>query len=351
MDKNFTQQAAVAEDSVLWYDARALSLYGLAPEDPLSLRIPKEIAKQVNENVLFYHQFSAGGRVRFSTNSPFVALRVTYGPGSLSTVNNHCLTYGFDLYRDEDGIEVFTAAGRPVAGFDRKSAQYNLLTQNGGKTEYYTLNLPAFSSVASLQIGIEEGSIMGPGKPYRNEKPVIFYGSSITHGAAAGRPGNTYENFIAQKYNIHYRNMGFSGGAKGEQKMADFLAELPMRVFVCDYDHNAPTAEHLRKTHYKLYETIRQANPDVPYIMISRPTFYANPQANGKRRQVILDTYEKALALGDEKVFFIDGETLFEGDFSRSCTSDGIHPNDLGFFRMAQKIGPVVNQALTSLGL
>ena len=41
-----------------------------------------------------------------------------------------------------------------------------------------------------------------------------------------------------------------------------------------------------------------------------------------------------------------DGETLFEGEFYESCTNDGVHPNDLGFYRMANKIGKVIVNVL-----
>lgn len=349
MDKNFTKQDKVSEN-VVWYDARELALYGLVSAEPFGVRMPAEVAKKVNSGVDTYSRYTAGGRVRFSTDSSFVALRVQYAEGSVPTVNNHCVSYGFDLYRDEAGIEVFTAAARPVAGFDYQSGEFKMLTGNGGKKTCYTLNFPVFAGIKSLRIGIGKDSCLGPGKDYRNRKPVVFYGSSITHGAAAGRPGNTYESFISQKYNLDYVNLGFAGSARGEQVMAEYIAGLDMGVFVCDYDHNALTAEHLQETHFKFYETIRKYRPDVPYIMISRPNFFAKPKANAQRRQIIRDSYEKAEAQGDEKVFFIDGETLFAGAFAESCTSDGVHPNDLGFYRMAQVIGPVVDAACKLTG-
>ena len=226
-----------------------------------------------------------------------------------------------------------------------------MLTRNNGKVTSYTLNFPTFTSIRKLEIGIEIDSSIAPGESYRNELPVVYYGSSITHGAAAGRPGNTYESFISQKYNLHYINLGFSGSARGEQTMAEYISELPMSVFVCDYDHNAPNVEHLQETHFAFYETIRNKQPNIPYIMISRPTFFMNPEVNGRRRDVIYNSYRKALELGDQRVFFIDGETLFQGEFMESCTSDGVHPNDLGFFRMAQKIGPIVNHACEIMGI
>ena len=345
MDKNFIRQEVVADSEADWYDVRDLTLYGITRDVYLTHRMPEKIAEQVNDGVHNYSIYGAGGRVRFTTDSSFVALKVEYGPGSIPTVNNHCVSYGFDLYREENGEEVFAAAARPVAGFDRKLGEYKMVTRNKGQKVAYTLNFPVFTSVKSLLIGVEKGTSLTPGRPYRNENPVVYYGSSITHGAAAGRPGNTYESFISQQYNLDYVNLGFSGSARGEQVMARYIAGLPMSVFVCDYDHNAPSLEHLQNTHYAFYETIREKRPDLPYIMVSRPTSRMNLDVGMPRRQVILENYQRARAAGDMKVFFVDGATLFDGPFAASCTSDGIHPNDLGFFRMSQKIGVAVMEA------
>ena len=54
----------------------------------------------------------------------------------------------------------------------------------------------------------------------------------------------------------------------------------------------------------------------------------------------------RALAGGDWRVGFIDGETLFDGPFYTECTVDGCHPNDLGFSRMAAVIGRQVARML-----
>ena len=185
---------------------------------------------------------------------------------------NYCFSYGFDLYKfDKTKKDVFVGAYNPVAGFDLRTAEFKVDTNSHGELTYYTLNMPHYSEVKKLYIGLEEGSKLGEGKRYCNDKPVVFYGSSITHGIAAGRPGNTYENFISQKYNIYYINLGFGGNAKGEQSMAEYISELDMCMFVCDYDHNTPDAKHLMDTHYPFYETIRKKHPETPYVMISKP--------------------------------------------------------------------------------
>ena len=335
---------------IIWYEITKppFQIYGVQPEDGcLTRRMPESVAAAVSEGVHRLSSYGTGGRVRFATDSAFVALKAEYLTGELHTVNNHCLTYGFDLYCAEPGqTETFVDAFCPRPGFDGVSEQWQINTRNQGKLKAYTLNLPVFSGVKRLEIGLAAGSRLEPGQTYRNELPVIFYGSSITHGASAGRPGNIYENFISQRYNLHYRNLGFAGLAKAEEAMAAYLSSQEMLAFVCDYDHNASDAEYLQQTHYRLYETVRQKHPDIPYIMISKPDFFHEPEINDRRRAVIFESFLRAKKAGDRKVYFIDGETLFEGEHALSCTSDGCHPNDLGFYRMSKKIGAVLAEAL-----
>lgn len=350
-DENFLKSDKETESTVDWYEipCEKFSIYGLIPENNgiLTRRMPLEVAEKVSSGVVGLSGYGAGGRIIFSTNSSFVALKVKYAEGPGARVYNRCFAYGFDLYKfDESKKDVFVGVYRPAVDFDFHTAEYKVDTKNNGKMTCYTLNMPHFSEVEKLYIGLEKGSKLDKGKRYCNDKPVVFYGSSITQGSSAGRPGNTYENFISQKYNIDYINLGFSGNAKGEAIIAEYISGLEMCAFVCDYDHNSPNKEHLMDTHYRFYEIIRKAHPDIPYIMISRPDYFANPIANNERRNVIIESYKKAKASGDKNVCFIDGETLFEGDFYESCTSDGCHPNDLGLYRMAIKIGTVIAQEL-----
>lgn len=336
-----------------WYEVTVenFDIYGVISDtdELLSRRIPIAVAQKVNPGVLGQSGQGAGGRILFSTDSPFISIRAEYRDGNLPTVCNHLIAYGFDLYEFDGKQDKFVAAYRQTSDFDAKTAEFTGYTRKDGEMGFYTINFPHFAEVKKMYVGIKKGYKMDKGKKYVNEKPVVFYGSSITHGAAAGRPGNTYENFISQKYNIDYINLGFAGCAKGEQAMAEYIASLPMSVFVCDYDHNAKSVEHLENTHYPFYETIRKKHPDIPYIMISRPDANINHHSRDKhdeRRDVIKKSYEKAIAAGDNNVYFIDGHTLFEGEFYESCTSDGVHPNDIGFMRMADKIGIVIAKVM-----
>lgn len=320
-----------------WYkiDGETFDLYGC--NDKFE-RMPDDVAKSVSELVYAESKQPAGGRIRFSTNSQTLAVRCKMSYGLLQL---------FDVYRvdEKTGKEYF------VAGFRNDGALYDFVREESlgnpdGEMRSYTLNFPLYSNVESIEIGVQNCTTLSNGKSYRNEKPVVFYGSSITQGGCTIRAGMNYIALISQRYNLNYKNMGFSGAAKAEQEMIDYLCSLEMSAFVSDYDHNADDVAHLEKTHLKLYKAIRQKHPDIPYIIITKPDYYTNPDESDRRAEIIYKTYEYAKENGDEKVYFIHGKTLFGGNYYHNCTIDGCHPNEVGFMRMAEKIGPVVAKAM-----
>lgn len=306
-------------------------------------RLPEDVLEKVNDIAKLSGKYSAGVRARFSTDSDTI---VVHAKMKLDWDMN------FDLYRvdRETGKEYFAAGYRDTFFAVHEGEFYARLgegyVQKDGKMQYYTLNFPCFAYVEEVEIGIEKGKSFGKGLPYKNEKPVVFYGSSITNGGLASRPGMTYISLISQKYGLDYINLGLSGGARGDEAIVDYMASLNMSCFVCDYDHNAYTYELLESTHLPMYKKIREKHPDIPYIIISKPDCFKEYKDSRIRFDIISKTYEYAKSQGDENVYLIDGKTLFEGEYYTACTFDGCHPNDIGFMRMAEKIGSVVVKAL-----
>lgn len=354
-DPNLYVNGEVIKEDVIWYDAfeEPFCVYGFdrGENDFPSCRIPEDIAENISAGILGMRSYAAGVHIRFSTDSSYILICAEYENGNVPSICSYCLTYGFDLYEcDEKGKESFCHLFRVPNEFDRTRFLSLHERKRGEGIRYYTLNFPCFAEVRKLHIGVQRKSVLGKGIEYVNSKPVIFYGSSITHGAAASRPGNTYPAFVSQKYNLDYVNLGFAGNAKGDELMAKYVSEREMEAFVCEYDHNAKSVEELKNTHYHFYEIIREKQKELPYIMVSRPDFHFNPEENEKMRNVIKASYEMAKANGDENVYFIDGETFFDGDYVLSCTTDGVHPNDLGFYRMANKIGSVLEDILMISG-
>lgn len=297
--------------------------------------MPEAVAKTVSPGVYALHTNTAGGRVRFATNSPRIHIRAKLdNPGKMPhfALTGSC---GFDLYTGR------RYAGTFVPPFDVKKKFESTLTVpedlNDGTMRTYTLHFPLYSDVISLHIGIDKDAALCAPEAYRFEKPVVYYGSSITQGGCASRPGNAYENIVSAVLDCDHINLGFSGNAKGEDTMVAYLANLDMRVFVCDYDHNAPTVQHLLETHEKLFHAVRGKHPDLPVVFMTRPQFYLTRDEQ-ERLAVVRRTYENALAAGDRNVYFLPGPGLLEESVRDTALVDNCHPNDSGFVSMANAV-------------
>ena len=248
-----------------------------------------------------------------------------------------------EMYIRKDGEDWFRGSFRPPLPLSNAYEGKVLLPP--GEWEV-TISFPLYNQLDRLLVGLADGSTLSPAAPYTHAKPVVYYGSSITQGGCASRPGMCYPAIISRMLHCDHINMGFSGSCKAEEAITQYLANLDMSVFVCDYDHNAPDDVYLRQTHEKLYRAVREKQPDLPIIFVTRPDVYMHEEMSVKCRQVILDTYMAALREGDKNVDFINGEQFFTGPMWRDCTVDGSHPTDLGFAFMAEHIGQIVKKWL-----
>lgn len=350
IDQNLRIAAAVTEPDIVWQDARSapFSIYGLydIPHAPFR-RMPDEVAQAVSPGVAKLAHNTAGGRIRFSTDSDIVAIHalmptVTHFPHMALSGSA-----GFDLYIDDPQTESSRYWRTFMPPKDMQDGYESLIRFPSKKLRYITLHFPLYSDVDTLMIGVRDSAILGAGMSYRNDKPVVYYGSSVTQGGCASRPGNSYQSIISRRMNLDHINLGFSGSGKAEDKMIAYLASLPMCAFVSDYDHNAPTPEHLQKTHCKLYQAIRAAHPDIPYLMLSRSEIERDYDENILRRSIVMDTYRYARENGDRNVYYIDGMSVFRGIDEDICTVDGTHPNDCGFAKYADVVGAELKRALT----
>lgn len=349
VDKNMVVKSTIDKPDVKFYDVKSgiFSVFGLDDfyGDEYYKRIPISVATATSDGVRDLNFNTAGGRIVFKTNSPYVAIyKISndyFYDGSNMTGIGGC---GLDLYVKENGKFVCRGTFRPpVNACDDYQSVVNLA---GGDKEVM-INMPLYAGFKALYVGVKEGSYIEKCNPYRDILPIVYYGSSITQGGCATRPSNSYQGFISRTYDVDYRNLGYSGCAKAEPAIVEYMSTLKMSLFVLDYDHNADNPEYLRKTHYGVYKTIREKNKDLPIIMVTKPDFYNDDKhENPERLQIITESYNRAVAEGDKNVYFIDGRTLFDGEFSDCCTVDGCHPNDLGFFRMANVIGKKIAEIL-----
>lgn len=254
------------------------------------------------------------------------------------------LTSGFDIYVDGVYNRTFSPVQVPENGGYQSRVK---MERYQDKLSDITIHMPPYGHVSSVLVGVKKGSKIDRPTPYMDINPVVFYGSSITQGAAASRPGNIYQNILSRRLNFDFINLGFSGNCKGEPEMAEYINSLDMSVFVYDYDHNAKNLEDLVATHEAFYRLIREKNPSLPIVFMSRPLYLLN-DVEVQRLAHIREVYERAKANGDN-VYFIDGSKTSENFGMHDSTVDGVHPNDLGFFGIAEKLEPVLKKIFDNM--
>ncbi len=312
------------------------SLSGIFFEESTNrfVRMPSEIAEKVNPGVKDVNAHTSGGRLRFTTDAKQIMLSVVSDKLTVFPPMSLPGRSGFFLLEETDRGYFHRAAFLPP------KPEYSAVSELPGEgMRKYVLFFPAYNDVRSLKIAFPAGTKVGASDPLRPDvKPILYYGSSITQGGCTSRPDNTYESFIYKWNGIDFINLGFSGSALAEETVAEYLASLDPSVFVVDYDHNTPDPEYLSKTHYPLYKTFRNAHPDTPMLLISAPENDGETPKWLERAAVVKETYDRAIAEGDQNVYFIDGKELFEGEDRGSCTVDGTHPNDLGFRLFAKRV-------------
>ena len=332
IDKNFKIETKINRPNIQFYNSLCapFKVYGVFYENGMFRRIPEDVAKSVSEGVTHLHANTAGGRVKFKTDSPYIAIHAKFG--SVGKMPHFALTgsAGFDLYIKEKYASTFTPP------FDIVDSYESVIDLDGKKMREITINFPLYSEVKELYIGLMRDASVLESEPYRIEKPIVYYGSSITQGGCASRPGNSYEALITQALGINHINLGFSGNAKGEKAISEYICSLDMCAFVYDYDHNAPDIEHLKSTHERMFKEIREAHPKIPIIMMTRPKYTITSEEK-IRHNIIKATYENAVVLGDQNVYFIDGKALMRYCHNEG-TVDNCHPNDWGFYSMARAL-------------
>ncbi|MBP1988417.1 SGNH/GDSL hydrolase family protein [Paenibacillus eucommiae] len=319
-------------------------------EEGVYRRLPKSPAHKISNAVEELANCTAGGQIRFQTNSAVLKIRVKLqGAANMyhMPATGQC---GFDCYIESEG----------------KWLYYSTTTYDHTKTEYESvffdalekqnrniiINFPLYQGVLDVEIGVEPNAEVIAPIPYKHAGRAIFYGTSITQGGCACRPGMAYTNILSRKFPLEFINLGFSGSGLGEPELAEIIATIPdPACLVLDYEANCLNAERMGITLPEFINIYRRVHPEVPILVLSKIK-YAREQffeeamkARLAMKQVQEETVAQRQRQGDRNIYFYDGSELLGEDFEE-CTVDGVHPTDLGFLRMAEGLTPVMAQVL-----
>ena len=303
-------------------------------------RLPEQLRAKMS-NLEFLGRRCPGARIGFRTDAEEFTVKIY-----LKTLS---LDIGMSIYSCQSACvmigdrqnSVFAALINPP---NYNTKVFEKTVKKSSNMEEVTIWLLRNEEIDNVEIIMPDYACVEGPTPYKYGK-ALYYGSSITEGGCCCNVTNGYNALLSRWLDLDYYNFGFSGKARGELEMADYINTIDMSLFVMDYDHNAPNVEHLRNTHEPFFKRIREVNPKLPILILSKPDF--DYTEDGKeRRAVIENTYNNAVKAGDKNVYFVDGETFFGEHDRHLFTIDRTHPNDLGFYRMASVILPRMKKIL-----
>ena len=343
--------SAVKETDAVWRSVldAPFSVHGVRYDASVGrfLRMPKEDAARVSASVLGLNERTSGGRVRFRTDSPYVSVYCVapaFDPMPHMPVTG---SHGFSVYSGGAFAGKITPSVSEVISPENDRIHFGgsvRLGDNGWRDiEIY---MPLYGGVCELYIGVQDGASLDEPKEYKYKKPIVIYGSSITQGACASRPGNDFAMRLSRLLDADVLNLGFSGNGNAEPEMLDYLTRIDASAYIFDYNYYSDRPDRILPPHYEVYATLRRAHPKTPILMIDKPSYVFAGKDYEIRSKMIRDTYERAIRDGDGCVAMMDAKDLFGETEPDACVVDTDHPNDLGFYRMAESIFPRLKKLL-----
>lgn len=314
-------------------------------------RLPVSSADLITPSVHMLANCTAGGQIRFRTDSSRLSVRVKLAAAANMYHMPATGQCGFDCYIGEHGNQRYLSTAR----FDYSLLEYEaqLFDWKEKREVHVTLNFPLYQSVEEVWIGVDADAEVKTPEPYASTQPIIVYGTSITQGGCASRPGMAYTNILSRFLPYEFINLGFSGSGRGEPEVAQIIASIENpALYLLDYEANTGTVERMAETLPAFIHILRERNPEVPILVVSKipyatEYFYSDAlKLRLERLNVQQSTVKQLQAAGDANVHFFDGGTLLGDSLYEECTVDGVHPNDLGFLRIAESLQPVIRKLL-----
>lgn len=263
----------VQENSVIWYDPRdspfKLSGFAWFDQERRYRRLPQQPTLGIPDPVDILANCTAGGQIRFQTDATKLAIKVKLiGKANMSHMpaTGQC---GFDCYIGEASQQQFCNVTR----YDHTHEDYEITIFERQDNNFIeiTLNFPLYQGVEKIEIGINNNAQVGAPPDYDSDKKVIFYGTSITQGGCASRPGMAYTNILSRRINMEFINLGFSGNGKGEPNMARLISKIENPAcLVLDYEPNCVSTSLYKETLPEFIRIYRESHPDIPILVLSQ---------------------------------------------------------------------------------
>ena len=348
-------KAIVDTNGVKWIDGKYLPIEGrwnLGDAGHYYLRLPDTLTTNVNAGVRGMRDHTSGMLFRFRTDSNFLVLRHTplhgwHGMSHMTEVG----TSGWDVYRlDKASGKWRFVASNHNARDDAAHPGARLKRIAWTPGDECIVNLPLYNGVKEFALGVAADAKIESPAPWASgvTKPVVFYGTSITHGGCCTRPGLGFVNMVGRELQVPVYGLGFSGSGVMEYELSDVISRIDASCYVLDclwnmslYEKQRP-GRSVERNYERFIRNLRAKRPDVPIVMAEHCNVFGNAKSASDR--YIRKIYEKLIAEGWKNLVYLPNDEMYTGDYEG--TVDGCHPNDLGMQSMAKAFGKAVREAL-----
>ena len=309
-------------------------------------RLPAKAEGKVTPAVWGLSRDSAGMMVRFKTDAKSIYTRYTLTKTNLAmAIMPATGVSGLDLYaRDDSGKWKWVQVTRPTA----QKVETIIVSDLAPGSREYAAYLPLYNGIESLEIGVPAGAKF-EGLAPRTEKPIIFYGTSITHGACASRPGMVHTAILGRRFDRPVINIGFSGNGRMDAAVGELMTEVDAAVYVIDCLPNMQPADVTAKC-VPLVKQLRAARPNTPIVLVEDRRFsnsWITPNKSkfhDENHAALRKAFEQLKGEGVAKLHYVEGDALYGTDTEGA--TDASHASDLGFMRQADVMEPMLRAAM-----
>ena len=152
----------------------------------------------------------------------------------------------------------------------------------------------------------------------------------------------SYVAILARRRGVDFVNLGFGGAGKAEPDVVELVTQVPARCYL--FDLGKSYGMQSADAYIAMLAAVRAAHPETPIACIT-PIFatrelYSAEYAERSRhtRDVPRLAFSERVEAGDSNLHLIEGLDLLGPNDADGFSSDGVHPNDLGHFLIAQRI-------------
>ena len=311
-------------------------------------RLPERFRETVRPPVWALSTHSTGIYLHFKTvNANRWGVRWTLTSNAFMPHMTPLGINGLDVYAKIDGRNwVWAASARP-----HRTSKVNTVNPfvylPSGKAMEFLVYLPLYTGVEKIELALPPGGRFEP--VAEAPRPVVFYGTSMTQGCSASRPGMVYTAILGRRLHTPIVNLGFSGNGTMDPEFVEILAEIDAAAYVFDGQGNMIkfSEDEVKKRLTDSITRLRRLKPETPIIVIESP-LRNNPKYDGSprigdHRRITRPTVQE-LQKTVPHLFLVNGDALLGTD--TEATIDGAHPTDLGFFRFAEALEPVLRDIL-----